>query len=218
MNECVEHYILKNNYIDLRKKEVYELELLNIMNSSKSVFKSKYTHIEKQSDGECDYISEDGELLDAKILFYEEQCHILSKNDIENFIKTIQSEMGEVYDLILEEKYDKIKKTVIYKHISEQLIKIESNENAILFIPFGFTDECEYSLTSFCQTDIFSFILYYMKKDYPDFFISHKIYMIYPNIENKIILKSYSEKEYLIEFLASDILKKYIEVKVISLT
>lgn len=42
--------------------------------------------------------------------------------------------------------------------------------------------------------------------------------MIYPNIENKIILKSYSEKEYLIEFLASDILKKYIEVKVISLT
>lgn len=205
--------IIHDEYVNLLNKDIYEKVLLDIMNKSKIVFEKQYIHQESQSNGESDYKTEDDtEFIDAKILFYNEQCIALKQGKIYEFLDKIACEINELYDLIMNGNYTSIKETILYKEINERFNKIKENEDVILFIPFDFTNELEKSLTSYFWSDIFSYTLSHLKKDRKDFFEKHKIYLVYPNIENKIVLKSIKNNEKKIEFLKTNILKKYIEV------
>ena len=205
--------IIYDEYVDLLNKDIYELVLLDIMNKSEIVFEKQYIHEAKQPNGESDYKTEDEtEFIDAKILFYNEQCIALKQGKIHEFLDKIACEINELYNLIKSGIYTSINETILYKEINERFNKIKENEDVILFIPFDFTNECEKSLTDYFFDDIFSYTLCQLKKDRKEFFEKHKIYLVYPNIENKIVLKSIKDDEEKIEFLKTNILKKYIEV------
>lgn len=211
MNNIKLNYLLNNNYKDLINKDIYELVILDIMNLSKIVFPGTYRHIDIQSNGESDFVSIDnGELLDAKIIFPKKQCENLSLNNLEYFYKTIIMETNDIFDAIMTQN-NNISSTILYKEIKSAFDKIINNENIIIFIPFQFTLELENSLSSKLGSDIFTQITSSLKKKKARFFEEHKIYFIYPNIENKIILKNITTREF--EYLKSDLLAKYIYVE-----
>lgn len=53
-----------------------------------------------------------------------------------------------------------------------------------------------------------------MRREFPLLVNNHIIYMICPNVENKIVLKCYNKSDYKIEFLHTDKLRKYIEMRI----
>lgn len=204
--------IIYEEYVDLLNKDIYELFLLDIMNKSEIVFEKQYIHQKDQPNGESDYKTYDEtEFIDAKILFYNEQCIALKQDKIYEFLDKIACEINELYDLIMKGNYTSIKETILYKEINERFNKIKENEDVILFIPFYFTNEEEYAFTDYAFVDIFSHTLYQLKEDRKEFFEKHKIYLVYPNIENKIILKSIKDDEEKIEFLKTNILKNILK-------
>lgn len=210
MNSIKIDYIIKDNYKDLIQKEIYENIILDIINKSKIVFPQNYKHIDKQDNGESDFESIlTGERIDAKTIFPQTQCRNLSLGNLEDFYKMICEETNDIFEAIMHD--NDISSTILYKQIIEAFKKISSNEHIILFIPFPFTLEFEKSLTSRFASDIFSQMIFKMKKEDPSFFNKHKIYFIYPNLENKIVLKNIWTGE--IEYLKSDYISRYIYVR-----
>lgn len=205
-------YHIKENYKELLDKNIYELLLCEIMNESKIVFPDKYKQILEQSNGESDFVSDGGEFLDAKLLFYSQQALNIKKHDIDNFMKSIQTEQNEVYDTIVQEK--NVSDNLLFVEIKKRLEKMKKNENLIIFLPFDVTGEVENSFFSYCQSDIFSYIIDEMRREFPLLVNNHIIYMICPNVENKIVLKCYNKSDYKIEFLHTDKLRKYIEMRI----
>ena len=106
--------IIHEEYVNLLNKDIYEKVLLDIMNKSKIVFQKQYIHQESQSNGESDYKTDDEtEFIDAKILFYNEQCIALKQGKIYEFLDKIACEMNELYDLIMRENHARIKETIL---------------------------------------------------------------------------------------------------------
>ena len=210
MNNIKIDYIISDNYKDLINKNAYESIILKIMNDSKVVFRGLFKHNEIQSNNESDFESLlNGELIDAKTIFPQQQCQNLSLGRLEDFYKMICMETNDIFDAIINSK--DLTTTILYKQIIGAFEKIDLNENVILFIPFPFTLELEDSISSRLSSDIFSQIIFRMKQSYYSFFENHIIYFIYPNLENKIILKNVRTGD--IEYLNSDIISKYIFVK-----
>ena len=205
------NYVINKEYKNLIKKDVYETILLKIMNMSNIVFPGMYKHIDKQSNGESDFEEiQKGELLDAKTIFPKKQCEKLSLDKLEDFYKMICNETNDIFDVIINKKGN-LNSTILYKEIVTALKKIEPNENVIVFIPFPFTLELEGSLSALLASDIFSQIIFRIKKDSPKFFKEHQVYFVYPNLENKIILKNLTTGS--IEYLKSNLISDYIYVK-----
>ncbi len=116
-------YHIKENYKELLDKSIYELLLCEIMNESKIVFPDKYKQILEQSNGESDFVSDSGEFLDAKLLFYSQQALNIKKHDIDNFMKSIQTEQNEVYDTIVQEK--NVSENLLFVEIKKRLEKMK---------------------------------------------------------------------------------------------
>ncbi len=116
-------YHIKENYKELLDKNIYELLLCEIMNESKIVFPDKYKQILEQSNGESDFVSDGGEFLDAKLLFYSQQALNIKKHDIDNFMKSIQTEQNEVYDTIVQEK--NVSDNLLFVEIKKRLEKMK---------------------------------------------------------------------------------------------
>ena len=210
MNSIKIDYIIKDNYKDLIQKDTYENVILDIINKSKIVFPQTYKHIDKQDNGESDFESIlTGEIIDAKTIFPQMQCRNLSLGNLEDFYKMICEQTNDIFDAIMHG--EDLTSTILYKQIIETFKKISSDENIILFIPFPFTLELEKSLTSRFASDIFSQMIFKMKKENPSFFKKHKIYFIYPNLENVIILKNICTGD--IKKKKSDSISKYIYVR-----
>lgn len=116
-------YHIKENYKELLDKNIYELLLCEIMNESKIVFPDKYKQIPEQSNGESDFVSDSGEFLDAKLLFYSQQALNIKKHNIDNFMKSIQTEQNEVYDTIIQEK--NVSDNLLFVEIKKRLEKMK---------------------------------------------------------------------------------------------
>lgn len=116
-------YHIKENYKELLDKNIYEVLLCKIMNESKIVFPDKYKQILEQSNGESDFVSDSGEFLDAKLLFYSQQALNIKKHDINNFMKNIQTEQNEVYDTIVQEK--NVSENLLFVEIKKRLEKMK---------------------------------------------------------------------------------------------
>lgn len=211
MNSIKINYIIQDNYKDLINKDIYETVVLKIMNKSSIVFPEKYKHIDEQSNGESDFISiNSGELIDAKTIFPKKQCESLSFGNLNDFYEMIIMETNDVFEALMNKK-DDLNSTMLYKEIINAFCKIKPKENIIVFIPFPFTLEFEGSISSLLASDIFSQIIFDIKKNNINFFKEHKIYFIYPNLENKIILKNLTTGK--VEYLKSNLISKYIYIK-----
>ena len=204
--------IIKNNYKNLINDKYYEKVLCEIMNKSKLVFPNKYINIEKnkQSNGESDFIDlVTKEKIDAKTIFPSDQCENLSLNNIEAFLEQIKMETNEIYDDIMNNNIGNIENSIIYNGIKKSFDKIDDGENLLIFIPFPFTTEIKKSLSSILGSNIFLIIMKLLAKEKADFFKKHTIYFIYPNYENKIVLRNYSEG--ILEYIDVNILSQYIK-------
>ncbi|MEE3343480.1 MAG: hypothetical protein VZS44_05270 [Bacilli bacterium] len=211
MNSIKLNYIIHKDYKDLINKNIYENIILDIMNESDVVFPGKYKHINEQSNGESDFISmDDMELLEAKTIFPRKQCESLSLGDLKEFYEIIVSETNDVFESLMNKK-DNLNSTMLYKELVKAFKKIKPKENAIIFIPFPFTLEIEESLSSLFASDIFSQIIFEIKKENANFFREHNVYLIYPNLENKIILKSLTTGK--VEYLKGNQISNYIYVE-----
>lgn len=204
-------YIINDNYKELINKKIYEIVLLKIISISNIVFPGVYEHIDEQSHGESDFIEiQNREFIDAKIIFPQKQCEYLSLDDLENFFRIICRETNDAFKSIMYDR-ESFNSTILYKEIVFTLKKIKKNENLIIFIPFPFTLEFENSISGKLGSDIFSQIIFDLREENSNFFKEHNVYIIYPNFENKIILKNLTTEE--IEYQKNNIISDYIYVE-----
>lgn len=205
--------IIYDSYKDLLKKKVYEPIILRLMNKSEIIFKEKYKYIENQSHRESDFVSNSGIMYDAKILFYNRQCQALAinKDNLYTFISELQKEINEVYEAISYNDQQRLIHSTFYKEMENRIRKAEEKENIILFMPFACTMELSNNLDSLLREDIFTYIFNCMRENNNSLVERHNIYIIYPNIENYIIIKKLNDNT--MELLFDEVFSKYIRFK-----
>lgn len=218
-------FLIKNNYVDIIKKETYEPILLKVINKSSSVFLEKYKYSIEQSHGESDYIGEKTfDRLDAKLLFEQKICHLISKgqNELNSWLAKMSNNMGEIFDSIMkidneEIRKEKIVNSIVYKEIFERLKNLDKNESLLLFIPFFISLKFENSIFSHIGSDNIDVVMgVLIKKEYSKL-KGRKVYIVYPNFENKVILKKlFNGKKQVygeIEFIKIKDITNYISVQ-----
>lgn len=171
---------IHNNYKLLRKKEYYEPIILNIMNDSKIVFPSQYILIEKQDNGEPDFIDkETGMKYDAKLLFESSVCQALNEDRIEDFINDLMDCIGMD---IPTQRENGVKESKLYKEMEKRIKSLKEDEIGILFLPFPVLLISPDMIFAELCSDQFDWCFSNIKT-------TNKVYLIGMNIEGTIVLK-----------------------------
>ncbi|MEA4928211.1 MAG: hypothetical protein VB104_05980 [Candidatus Limiplasma sp.] len=195
---------INGNIGQLIKAKNYEKILCNYLNESQYIFPEHYEQVKVQSNNECDFIDEHGRKFDAKLLFEEIQCKLLSKGflNLEAWLLSVLSEIYESSNILMKNNRAKIEHTALYQEILRRLNSVKCDEAAILFMPFPFVPESENSVHLRDASDILSITYDAIKEDVA----IHNMgtYIIYPSaIDRKIVLRDLDEqpnkqhKEYL---------------------
>ena len=80
----------------------YEKYVMEIMNKSKTIFNNIHVSPNKeQSHGESDFVDQDGNKYEAKLIIDKKQGEIIgqSKNDIDDWINDMIKECSEISDI-----------------------------------------------------------------------------------------------------------------------
>lgn len=213
-NNLVFDCVIYDEYKDLLKKRVYEPIILRIMNESSIIFKSKYKYIENQAHNESDFVSLNNVFYDAKILFYERQCQALAinKDNLYTFISELQREINEIYEIIKSGEISRLRNSIFYREMVSRISKANMSENIILFIPFACTLEISDNLELLLKADIFTYLFKVILEYEKDIIKNNNIYIIYPNLENYIIIKDLTHDR--LEFIMDDVFSKYIKFNI----
>ena len=213
-NNLVFDCVIYDEYKDLLKKKVYEPIILRIMNESSIIFKSKYKYIENQAHNESDFVSLNNVFYDAKILFYERQCQALAinKDNLYTFINELQKEINEIYEIIKSGEIIRLRDSIFYREMVSRISKANMSENIILFIPFACTLEISDDLELLLKADIFTYLFKVILEYEKDIIKNNNIYIIYPNLENYIIIKDLTYDR--LEFIMDDVFSKYIKFNI----
>lgn len=205
--------IIYDSYKELLRKKVYEPIILSLMNKSEIIFREDYKYIENQSHGESDFVSSTGVYYDAKILFYNKQCQALAinKDNLYTFVSELQKEINEIYEAISLNDKERLIDSIFYREMLIRIKKAETMENIILFMPFACTLELSDNLESLLDSDIFSCIFKCLKEKEKELLEGHNIYIIYPNVENYIIIKRLNDDT--MELVMDEAFSRYIEFK-----
>ncbi len=210
-NNLVFDCVIYDEYKDLLKKKVYEPIILRILNESSIIFKSKYKYIENQAHNESDFVSLNNVFYDAKILFYERQCQALAinKDNLYTFINELQKEINEIYEIIKSGEIIRLRNSIFYREMVSRISKANMSENIILFIPFACTLEISDDLELLLKADIFTYLFKVILEYEKDIIKNNNIYIIYPNLENYIIIKDLTHDR--LEFIMDDVFSRYIK-------
>lgn len=210
-NNLVFDCVIYDEYKDLLKKKVYEPIILRILNESSIIFKSKYKYIENQAHNESDFVSLNNVFYDAKILFYERQCQALAinKDNLYTFINELQKEINEIYEIIKSGEIIRLRNSIFYREMVSRISKANMSENIILFIPFACTLEISDDLELLLKADIFTYLFKVILEYEKDIIKNNNIYIIYPNLENYIIIKDLIHDR--LEFIMDDVFSRYIK-------
>ncbi len=213
-NNLVFDCVIYDEYKDLLKKKVYEPIILRIMNESSIIFKSKYKYIENQAHNESDFVSLNNVFYDAKILFYERQCQALAinKDNLYTFINELQKEINEIYEIIKSGEIIRLRDSIFYREMVSRISKANMSENIILFIPFACTLEISDDLELLLKADIFTYLFKVILEYEKDIIRNNNIYIIYPNLENYIIIKDLTHDR--LEFIMDDVFSRYIKFNI----
>lgn len=213
--------IFSNKYYNLIKSN-YEKIILDLLNNSKLVFKGKFKYNEKQDNGECDYISNFGEHLDAKILFDEIICKEIDniKHQIKSNKSNSQQQCKQItyYNLINKifdyvnvnlvlERDSRFRNTVLYKEMKKRISKLKDDENGVLVFPFPIISSIH---LNFGLSTIFSAIYSSIVDDNEDI-KKHIIYLITMEMSGSAILENLNNGE--VENISNLKLNEYIKAK-----
>ncbi len=184
---------IDDKYKNIRLCDNYEDILYRIMNDSKVVFPSSYTHIKsfEQFNGQPDFYDDTNResIFDAKLLFSEELCKDLSKDAYRNFVIKLKENISfDVVGQRCKGPFD----MPIYIDMKEKIEKLTGNEKGILFLPFPVSCKKSGSITS-RVSDVFDYCFSYIETN-------HEVYLVCLNDINEVVIRRFGE-DYLLEFL-----------------
>lgn len=193
------HSTIHNDIKELIKSGNYEKIILDLMNSSKTIFPNAYIHLDNQAHGECDFVdSVTGEKFDAKIPIDQKQGKIIgSRNgDIRALTTELHNEALEFQSCFSEEQKKPINELKLFKKMKYNISKTKADENVIFFIPYPIVFDFE----NFPLIGIQDLL----KKIYCEmaitFDLSQKhLYAIYISFDKKMVLRDLEtdKREYL---------------------
>ena len=177
------------------------------MNDSKVVFPSSYTHIEpaKQSGGQPDYYdnTDNNIIFDAKLLFSEELCKDLSKEEFQKFVIKLNDDVSfDVVEQRSKGPYD----MPIFIDMKEKIEKLTGNEIGILFLPFPVSLKHSNSIMA-CFSDVFDYCFSFINTE-------HEVYLICLNNYNEVVLSKLGA-ENILEFLPNIYFKDMVSADIV---
>ena len=181
-------YISPNFKNILTRGNKYEDYVLDLMNLSNSVFPGNYEKVEKQSNGEPDFLDKKtGDKYDVKLVASEYQCQRLcGHDDIPEFIKEISKQNNEIYNSI-------INNDTTYGELLD-LMKVQAtknstqNKNLIFFFTFPIGAHFSNSITGYLLPNLLTFLLSNLK----DVAGKREIFAICPTVDGCYELRKMS--------------------------
>ena len=137
---------ISDSFRGLIQGHKYEEYILNIINKSKKIIHGlPFTAVLSQSNGESDFIDNNGRRYDAKLLLNTKQGQLIGdpKNTFEEWLRVMTKERGEFADSIAKRDLSFVENTKFYKIMKERIEDLDSKENGILFIPFPIVNDLE---------------------------------------------------------------------------
>ncbi len=200
---------ITDKFRDLIKRQKYEEYVLLILNRSRIIMGDKRFERKKdQSHGECDYEDDYGNKYDAKLLIHETQGRLLGerKNEIEKYLNDIQKEEEVFYNYIAEENLDNIHDIRLSQVMYERLLSLNSDENAVFFMPFPMVSDFEVSYTMSGTMDYIDVSFTELEDD--KLVKEREIYFIYPSMDGKWVLRDKQHNREFIEMPELDAIIK----------
>jgi len=130
---------IHNEVKDIIKSGNYEKIILDLMNASKEIFPSRYTHLDNQAHGECDFVDVvTGEKFDAKIPIDKRQGQMIGsrKGDVGALTTEFHNEALEFQYCFVGDQKKPITELNLFKKMKNNISKTKSDENVIFFIPY----------------------------------------------------------------------------------
>ena len=190
---------IHNDVKDIIKSGNYEKIILDLMNASKEIFPSRYTHLNNQAHGECDFVDVvTGEKFDAKIPIDKRQGQMIGsrKGDVGALTTEFHNEALEFQHCFVGDQKKPITELNLFKKMKHNINKTKSDENVIFFIPFPIVFDFEGS-PFIGASDL-------LKKIYRELGASTDIsgknlYAIYISFDRKMVLRNLEtdKREYL---------------------
>ena len=136
--EVVAEY--SKNIKELIQSGRYEKYIIEMMNLSKIVFPHTYSHIDKQSDGECDIVDDKtGEQYDAKLPFNKKIGRMIGSNnsDYLEWTKAMLNFSNEYSERFSKgRRIEDVEGIQLYNVMKRRLQDVKADEKAIFFFPF----------------------------------------------------------------------------------
>lgn len=208
---------IDNAFRDLIKAHNYEKYVLAIINRSTVIFQNlSFSPVSSQSHGECDFLDSQGQKYDAKLVFDNKQGQLIgdSKNDLLDWLNSMLDEKTEFSESIHKRDLTLVANTKLYRIMKERIKSVETDESAILFIPFPIVDDFQGSVFLQFATDFLQAVYDRLVDD--GVVICQDIYFIYPSSKPHIyILRDSNRKR---EYIRCDELKDFIlyEARIVS--
>ena len=178
---------VSNEFRDLIKNGNYEKYVLLIIQASQEVFFGKQFHfVEKQSNGECDYIDQYGVKYDTKLVFNKKQGALLGdpKNEPDKWVEAMINESFEFSHCIEKRDLSLVRSTQLYGIMKDRIESTKEDENPILFIPFQLVDDCEDCFYLQMATDFLQAVYDRLVED--GIVKKRIVYFIYPSLEPEV--------------------------------
>ena len=191
--------IIHNEVKDIIKSGNYEKIILDLMNASKEIFPSRYTHLDNQAHGECDFVDVvTGEKFDAKIPIDKRQGQMIGsrKGDVSALTTEFHNEALEFQYCFVGDQKKPITELNLFKKMKNNISKTKSDENVIFFIPYPIVIDFE-GFPLIGASDL-------LKKIYRELSASTDVsgkhlYAIYISFDRKMVLRNLEtdKREYL---------------------
>lgn len=193
-----------DGYNRIRLKDCNEGIICKIINDSKIVFPGRYKQIEVQDNGEPDFIEVDStEKFDAKLLFKNEMCRVLSKDDYPTFLHMLLDYIGVNFVTQRERGPEELS---LYIEMKSRIDSINDDENGILFLPYPSTFISTRNYFSNLCSDVFDYC-------FDSISTNKTIYLITVNHNQEIVLKKLGTNE--IEYLPDHYLNGMITTEIV---
>ena len=190
---------IHNEVKDIIKSGNYEKIILDLMNASKEIFPSRYTHLDNQAHGECDFVDVvTGEKFDAKIPIDTRQGQMIGsrKGDVGALTTEFHNEALEFQYCFVGDQKQPITELNLFKKMKNNISKTKSDENVIFFIPYPIVFDFEgFPLVG--ASDL-------LKKIYRELSATtdtskKHLYVIYISFDRKMVLRNLEtdKREYL---------------------
>ena len=190
---------IHNEVKDIIKSGNYEKIILDLMNASKEIFPSRYTHLDNQAHGECDFVDVvTGEKFDAKIPIDTRQGQMIGsrKGDVGALTTEFHNEALEFQYCFVGDQKKPITELNLFKKMKNNISKTKSDENVIFFIPYPIVFDFEgFPLVG--ASDL-------LKKIYRELSATtdtskKHLYVIYISFDRKMVLRNLEtdKREYL---------------------